>query len=246
MMTKYIAEVFGTALMVALGNGVVANVHLKGAKGYKAGWMGIATGWGFAVMMPAVIFGWISGNHINPAFTIGLAINGQFPWTDAFPYLIAQLIGAFIGAILVWAMYKPFMDDTDDEIDVFGCFGSVPSCKKNYSNAFITELIGTFILVFGALGITHSPFMKNADGTAGLVAHIAIGFLVWGIVLSVGGPTGPALNPARDIMPRLAHAILPIKGKGSSHWSYAWVPIVAPILGSIIAVYTWFHLFNKL
>jgi glycerol uptake facilitator protein len=244
MMTKYIAEIFATAIMVTLGNGVVSNVHLKGAKAYKTGWMVIASGWGFAVMVPAVIFGWISGNHINPAYTLGLAINHQFPWKYVAPYITAQLIGAFIGAFFVWLMYKPFMDETEEDIEVFGCFGSVPSYKKNYINAFLTELIGTYILVFAAVGITHSPFMKDQSGAAGLIAHIVIGFLVWGIVLSVGGPTGPALNPARDIMPRLAHTILPIRGKGSSHWDYAWVPVLAPILGSTIAIYTWYCFFS--
>ncbi|SFI08686.1 MULTISPECIES: MIP/aquaporin family protein [unclassified Bacillus (in: firmicutes)] len=239
-MTAYIAEIFATALLIILGNGVVANVHLKGAKGHKTGWMVIATGWGFAVGIPAVIFGGISGNHINPAFTIGLALNGKFPWEKVVPYIIAQLIGAFIGAVIVWLMYKPFMDDTEDTIEVLGCFGSVPSYKKTYFNAFITEFIGTFILIFSALGIVHSPLM----GKEHLTAHVVIGFLVWGLVLSVGGPTGPALNPARDIMPRLAHTILPIKGKGSSHWHYAWVPVIAPIAASIIAVYTYFHLFK--
>ncbi|WP_379970918.1 MIP/aquaporin family protein [Ectobacillus sp. sgz5001026] len=239
-MTAYIAEVFATALMVILGNGVVANVHLKGAKGHKNGWMVISTGWGFAVMMPAVIFGGISGNHINPAFTLGLALNGEFPWEKVGPYILAQLIGAFLGAIIVWIMYKPFMDDTEDQVDILGCFGSVAAYKRSNLNAFLTEFIGTFILVFGALGIVHSPLMGQDKFTA----HIAIGFLVWALVLSVGGPTGPALNPARDIMPRLAHALLPIKGKGSSDWKYAWVPVVAPILGSILGVFTYIHLFK--
>lgn len=240
-MTAYLAEVFGTAIMVILGNGVVANVHLKGAKGHKTGWMVISTGWGFAVGIPAVIFGGISGNHINPAFTIGLALNGLFPWEKVGPYILAQLIGAFIGGFIVWIMYKPFLDDTEDTIDLLGCFGSVPSYKKTYFNAFITELIGTFLLIFGALGIVHSPLL----GKDLLVAHITIGFLVWGLVLSVGGPTGPALNPARDIMPRLVHTLFPIKGKGSSHWHYAWIPVVAPIIGSIIGVYAYFQLFNQ-
>lgn len=240
-MTAYIAEVFATALMVILGNGVVSNVHLKGSKGHRTGWMVISTGWGFAVGMPAIMFGGISGNHINPAFTLGLALNGQFPWDKVVPYIIAQLIGAFIGGLVVYIMYKPFMDETEDPIDVLGCFGSVPSYSRTYLNAFLTEFIGTFILVFGALGIVHSPLM----GQDKLTAHLAIGFLVWALVLSVGGPTGPALNPARDIMPRLVHTLMPIKGKGSSHWEYAWVPIVAPILGSILGVYTYFHFFMK-
>ncbi|PGS63649.1 aquaporin [Bacillus cereus] len=239
-MITYLSEMIATIFLIVLGNGVVANVHLKGAKGHKTGWMVIATGWGFAVGIPAVMFGGISGNHINPAYTLGLAINGVFPWEKVAPYIIAQLIGAFLGSIIVWGMYKPFMDDTEDPLEVLGCFGSIPSYKKSYLNAFFTEFIGTFILVFGALGIVNSPL----KGEEHLTAHIVIGFLVWGLVLSVGGPTGPALNPARDLMPRLAHALLPIKGKGDSQWHYVWVPILAPILASILAIYTYFHFFK--
>ncbi|MFD3449283.1 MIP/aquaporin family protein [Microbacteriaceae bacterium 4G12] len=236
-MLQYISELIGTAILVLFGNGVVANVHLKASKGYNTGWLVIATGWGFAVGIPAVLFGGISGNHINPAFTVGLAVAGEFPWEQVPYYITAQLIGAFIGAVLVWAMYWPFMNLTDNKTDVLGCFGSVPSVKKRV-NSFTTEFIGTFVLVFGALGITRSPIMDKG------LAHVVIGFLVWGLVLSVGGPTGPALNPARDIMPRLAHTLLPIKNKRDSDWSYSWVPLFAPMLGGIIGVVSYFSIYG--
>ncbi|MDM5188928.1 MIP/aquaporin family protein [Bacillus sp. DX4.1] len=238
-MVLYIAEFFATALMVTLGLGVISNVHSKGTKGHQSGFMVVATAWGFAVMIPAIIFGGISGNHINPAFTIALAINGQFPWSEVIPYVTAQLLGAFVGALVVWVMYKPFMEQTEEKGEVLGCFGTVPAKGTSKARAFTVEFVGTFILAFGALGITHSPLM----GDNKLLAHVAIGFLVWGIVLSLGGITGCALNPARDLMPRLVHMIMPIKGKGKSNWGYAWVPVVAPIVGATVAVFTYFHIF---
>ncbi|MGM9985863.1 MAG: MIP/aquaporin family protein [Bacillaceae bacterium] len=238
-MTKYITEVIATALMIVIGNGAVANVHLKGTKGHNNGWMVIAAGYGFAVMMPAIMFGGISGNHINPAFTIGLAVSGQFPWEHVLPYIVAQFIGAFIGQILVWITFKPFMDQTNDPKEVLGCFSTIPASKSRL-NAFLNEFIGSFVLFFGALAITRGPLMEGQGG----LAHVSLGFLVWGLVLSLGGPTGPALNPARDLAPRIAHMILPIKGKGSSDWSYAWIPVVAPILAGIAGVAMYVYLYS--
>lgn len=231
LMIRVSSEVIATAMMVFLGNGAVANAELKGTKGHGAGWILIALGYGFAVMMPAMIFGGISGNHINPAFTIGLAVSGLFPWAEVVPYILAQFIGAAIGQLLVVAAYKPFFDKTEDVDAVFGSFATTPASGSTL-NGFIGEFIGSFILFFAALGVTKASFFQSDLGTA----HLALGFLVAALVVSIGGPTGPALNPARDLAPRILHAVLPLKHKGSSHWDYAWVPVVSPILASICAV----------
>lgn len=245
--TKLLAEFFATALLIILGNGAVANVDLKGTKAgegaHAPGWNLIAIGYGFAVMMPAVIFGGISGNHINPAFTIGLAVNGQFPWEHVAPYIMAQLLGAAAGQLVVYALYKPFYDKTENVDHVFGTFATADAANSNL-NGFIGEFVGSFILFFAALGITKGHLFVGAHSAAGL-AHVVLGFLVWALVISIGGTTGPALNPARDFAPRLLHQLLPLKHKGSSHWNYAWVPVVAPILASILAAFTYFSLFYK-
>ncbi|CZQ85352.1 major intrinsic protein [Trichococcus palustris] len=236
--TRLIAEFIATAILIILGNGSVANVELKGTKGHASGWLTIAVGYGMGVMLPAMIFGSISGNHINPAFSIGLAINGLFPWAEVGPYIIAQLLGAMFGQLVVYAIYKPFYDQTENVDPVFGTFSTTDAADSQL-NGFLTEFVGSFILFFSALGITKAPFFANNQGTA----HLAIGFVVLVLVASVGGPTGPALNPARDFGPRIMHAILPLKYKGSSHWDYAWVPVVAPILGAIVSVFLYKSLF---
>lgn len=233
---RLITEFLATALMVLLGNGAVANVELYGTKGHKAGWLLIAFGYGCAVMMPAMIFGGISGNHINPAFTIGLAMNGLFPQEEVIPYIICQLLGAMAGQLVVVACYKPYLDKTDDENRIIACF-STTNANNSKLNGFINEFVGSFILFFCALGITKSPFFTGSEVVGAGVAHLALGFLVLVLVASLGGPTGPALNPARDLGPRILHQILPLKHKGSSQWDYSWVPIVAPILASILAVF---------
>jgi glycerol uptake facilitator protein len=225
------AEFIGTAIMVALGNGSVANVDLKGTKGNGSDWMLIAVGYGAGVMIPAMIIGGISGNHINPAFTIGLAMSGMFPWAEVLPYLLAQFAGAIFGQAMVVAAYKPHYDLTTEPQHILGTFSTI-SATKSKTNGFINEFIGSFILFFAALGITKAPFFQNNLGTA----HMALGFLVGTLVASFGGPTGPALNPARDLGPRLLHQLLPLKHKGSSDWGYAWVPVLAPILAGILAV----------
>ena len=208
LMTRLAAEMIGTALLIVLGNGAVANVDLKGTKGYGSDWMLIAVGYGFGVMMPAMIFGGISGNHINPAFTIALASN------------------------------KPYYDQTEDVNHVLGTFSTINSVGSKF-NGFVNEFFGSFVLFFGALGITKAPFFQDNLGTA----HLALGFLVWTLVASLGGPTGPGLNPARDFAPRLVHALLPLKHKGSSQWGYAWVPVVAPICAGVVAVFLYKLLF---
>lgn len=228
---RVISEVLATAMMVLIGNGSVANAELTGTKGHKTGWLLIAIGYGCAVMMPAMIFGGVSGNHINPAFTIGLAVSGLFPWNEVLPYVCAQFLGAFIGQFLVYVGFKPFFDKTENPDLVFAPFATTPAANSTWNGVF-SEFVGSFILFFAALGITKAAFFQDNQGTA----HFALGFLVLALVLSLGGLTGPALNPARDLAPRILHQVLPLKHKGSSHWDYAWVPVVMPILASIVAV----------
>ncbi|MCP0886286.1 aquaporin family protein [Ligilactobacillus sp. WILCCON 0076] len=229
--TRLAAEFFGTAIMVILGNGSVADVELRGTKGEKSGWLTIAVGYGFGVMIPALMFGSVSGNHINPAFTIGLAVAGAFPWSEVLPYLCVQFLGAIIGQLIVVLCFKPHYDITENPESILGTFSTIDA-TKNYFNGFVTEFFGTFTLVFSALAITNSPVFAHGNQGAGF---IGIGLLVMVLVTSFGGPTGPALNPARDLGPRLVHALLPLKHKGSSQWSYAWVPVAAPICAGISA-----------
>ncbi|WP_282708809.1 MIP/aquaporin family protein [Ligilactobacillus sp. Marseille-Q7487] len=230
-MTKLAAEFFGTAIMVILGNGSVANVELKGTKGYRNGWIIIAVGYGFAVMVPALMFGSVSGCQINPAMTLGLAFAGDFPWSQVLPYISMQLLGAIVGQAVIVACFKPHYDLTEDPESILGTFSTI-CATKSHLYAFINEYFGTFVLIFGALAITHSPIFDHGNQGAGF---IGIGLLVMVLVTSFGGPTGPALNPARDFGPRLLHAILPLKHKGFSQWDYAWVPVLAPICAGISA-----------
>ncbi|MDQ0458887.1 MIP/aquaporin family protein [Clostridium sardiniense] len=223
--STFMAELIGTALLVLLGDGVVANVVLKKSKGFSSGWMVIASGWAFAVGVPAYMFGSISGAHFNPAVTIAFAVTGKFPWSQVPMYLIAQLLGAFIGAALVLLSYYNHFEATEDKATKLGVFCTAPEIRNTKWN-FVTEFIGTFVLMFGIIGITAHPF---ADG----LQPLAIAILIWAIGLCLGGPTGYAINPIRDFGPRLAHFILPVPGKGGSDWRYAWIPVVAPILGAI-------------
>lgn len=231
LIARLAAEFIGTAIMIILGNGAVANVDLKGTKGNGSDWMLIAVGYGAGVMIPALLFGSISGNHINPAFTIGLATAGLFPWAEVAPYITAQMLGAIAGQLVVIAAYKPHYDLTTESNKILGTFSTIDA-TGSHLNGFINEFIGSFILFFSALGITRAPFFHNNLGTA----HLALGFLVGTLVASLGGPTGPALNPARDLGPRLVHALFPLKNKGGSQWEYAWIPVVAPFLAGITAV----------
>ncbi|MCH4056498.1 MIP/aquaporin family protein [Lapidilactobacillus gannanensis] len=238
LLTRLAAEFIGTAIMVILGNGAVANVDLTGTKGEHGGWVLISLGYGAGVMIPALIFGGISGNHINPAFTIGLAVNGLFPWSDVVPYLCAQMLGAFVGQAIVVLIYKPHYDMTTNPQHILGTFSTIDATSSRF-NGFANEFVGTFILIFSALGITKAPFFHNDLGTA----HLALGFLVMTLVASLGGPTGPALNPARDLAPRILHSLLPLKNKGGSDWRYSWVPVVAPICAGILAALTYKSVF---
>lgn len=233
-MTPFIAELIGTMLLILLGNGVVANVVLNKTKGNNSGWIVISTAWAFAVFVGVTVAAPYSGAHINPAVSIGLALVGKFPWADVPIYIFAQMMGAMIGASLVWLSYKDHYAATDDQAGILATFATGPAIRK-YSSNFITEVIGTFVLVFTVLFITGASL---ADGTAiglGSVGAIPVTLLVWAIGLSLGGATGYAINPARDLGPRFMHQILPIKTKGNSDWAYAWVPIVAPMVGAAIA-----------
>ncbi|HEY5690319.1 MAG TPA: MIP/aquaporin family protein [Cyclobacteriaceae bacterium] len=224
-MSPYVAEFIGTMLLIILGDGVVASTLLKQSKGENAGWIVIVLTWGMAVALAIYAVGAYSGAHINPAVTIALAVNGSFPWQDVPGYCLAQLLGAFVGAVVVWIHYLPHWKQTEDKGLKLAVFCTAPAIKSTTSN-FISEFIGTLILIFGLLFIGANQF---ADGLNPLI----VGALISTIGFSLGGPTGFAINPARDLGPRLAHFILPIAGKGHSDWSYSWIPVLGPISGGI-------------
>ncbi|MCX0382418.1 MIP/aquaporin family protein [Clostridium perfringens] len=234
-MASLLAELIGTMLLIILGDGVVANVVLKKTKGNSSGWIVITTGWALAVAIPAAIFTSVSGALFNPALTIALAIVGQFTWSQVIPYIIAQLLGAFLGAVVVYITYYNHFEETEDQNSKLGVFCTIPEIEDHKIN-FLTEFIGTFVLTFAVLGIGA----QNIDYG---VKVIIVGYLIWAIGLSLGGPTGYAINPARDLGPRLAHFLLPIPRKGSSKWEYAWIPIVAPIIGAICGALVYVNIF---
>jgi glycerol uptake facilitator protein len=228
-MSPFLAEIFGTMILILLGDGVVANVLLNKSKGQGSGWIVITTGWGMAVALAVYAVGWISGAHINPAVTVGLAVIGKFDWANVPAYIIAQFIGAFIGATLVWLIYLPHWEITEDKNLKRAVFCTAPAVRNLPLN-LVTEILGTAMLVLGVLAIFANEL------SAGL-GPLLVGFLVWSIGLSLGGSTGYAINPARDLGPRIAHFILPIAGKGDSDWEYAWVPVLGPIIGGILGAF---------
>ena len=235
-MTNFVAEFIGTMFLILMGNGVVANVVLKGTKGSNSGWIVITTGWALAVFTGVVIAGPYSGAHINPAVTLALAIAGKFPWDQVPMFIAAQLLGAMAGASLVWGIYKPHFDETDDPLLQLAAFSTGPAIRKPTSNLF-SEIVGTFVLIFVIFYVT-SPVMGGEKETPigmGSLGAIPVAFLVWSIGLSLGGTTGYAINPARDLGPRLVHMFVPIKNKCHSDWGYAWVPIIGPIIGATAA-----------
>jgi len=238
-MQSYLAELLGTMILVLLGDGVVANVLLQRSKGQNSGWIVVTTGWGVAVAIAVYAVGRISGAHLNPAVTIALATIGSFSWAQVPGYIAAQMIGAFLGAVLVWLAYLPHWRETPDPGAKLGIFCTGPAIRSTGAN-LITEIIGTAVLMFGILAIAANAQTLARPGDVDLsvvfsrgLQPLLVGVLVLGIGLSLGGPTGYAINPARDLGPRLAHAILPIPGKGSSDWGYAWIPVVGPIIGGI-------------
>lgn len=228
-MMPYIAEFLGTMLLILLGDGVVANVTLdkSGMKG--AGSIQITFAWGLAVMIPAFIFGAASGAHFNPALTIALAVDKSLPWSMMPGYILAQFAGGFVGACLVYLLFKDHFDATNDPGAKLGVFSTGPSIPNTGRN-LLSEIIATFVLVFAIKGIGQMPGIP-----AGVDKLMVFGIIV-SIGMSLGGLTGYALNPARDLAPRLAHAVLPIKGKGSSRWDYAPITLFGPIIGAILAV----------
>ena len=233
-------------LLVLLGDGVVANVVLNRTKGQNGGWIVITVGWGVAVAMAVYAVGRISGAHLNPAVTIGLALIGSFQWAEVPGYLVAQMVGGFVGAVLVWLAYLPHWKVTADPASKLGVFATGPAMRSPAAN-FITETIGTAVLLFGILAIAANAQTLSRPGDVDLsfvfsrgLQPLLVGVLVLGIGLSLGGPTGYAINPARDLAPRLAHALLPIPGKGSSDWEYSWIPVIAPLVGGAIGAGTYF------
>ncbi|MEO8109357.1 MAG: MIP/aquaporin family protein [Ginsengibacter sp.] len=234
-MSEFAAELIGTMFLILLGNGVVANVILKGTKGYNGGWIVITTGWALAVFVGVVIAGPFSGAHLNPAVTIGLAITGKFAWSGVLKYIIAQVIGAMLGSFLVWVIYKDHFDATPNAETQLAVFSTSPAIKNLFFN-FMSELVGTFVLVFVVFYFTNAEIVNQKTPIGlGSLGALPVAFLVWAIGLSLGGTTGYAINPARDFGPRIVHAFLPLKHKGTSDWKYAWVPILGPFVGATIA-----------
>ncbi len=224
-MTNFLAELIGTALLILLGNGVVAGVVLKGTKNENSGWIVITVGWALAVSFAVYAVGRISGAHLNPAVTIALASTGQFDWVNVPVYIAAQMLGAILGAELVWLHYLPHWERTSDPDAKLAVFCTAPAIRHTKGN-FISEFLGTFVLLFGLSALGANRFAEGLN-------PLAVGALILAIGLSLGGTTGYAINPARDLGPRIAHAILPIPGKGGSDWGYAWIPVLAPVLGGI-------------
>jgi glycerol uptake facilitator protein len=228
-MNPFLGEVIGTALLILLGNGVVANVVLKETKGHNSGWIVIAWGWGMAVFVAVFTVAAFSGAHLNPAVSVGLAIAGKFEWARVPMYVVAQFLGAAIGATLVWLVYRPHFAVTEDQNLKLAVFCTGPGIRDTPSN-LISEIVGTFVLVFAVLFLAVSVFGLGA------LDALPVGLLVLAIGLSLGGTTGYAINPARDLGPRIVHALLPMPGgKRDSDWGYAWIPVVGPLIGAVLA-----------
>lgn len=234
-MNPFIAEFLGTMILILLGNGVVANVVLEGTKGRGGGWMVITTGWALAVFAGVVIAGPYSGAHLNPAVTIGLAVAGKFSWARVPLFIVAQLLGAMAGSYLVWLMYRDHFVATKETGLKSAAFFTCPAIKNTKLN-LVSEAIGTFVLIFAVFYFTNGEMGKEKTPIGlGSIGAIPVAFIVWAIGLSLGGTTGYAINPARDLGPRIVHSLLPIMGKDSSEWKYAWIPIAGPIAGALIA-----------
>ena len=227
-MDAFLGEILGTFLLILLGGTVNANVSLKDTKGNSSGWIVITFGWGLSVFVAVFVVAGVSGAHLNPAVTIGLALAGKFSWGLVAGYLLAQLIGAFLGAMFTWIQFKDHFDRTEDPISKLGVFSTIPAIPNKISN-LISEILGTFVLVLGVL------YVAAPDVGLGALDALPVALLVVVIGMGMGGTTGYAINPARDLGPRIAHFILPIKEKGSSDWGYSWIPVLGPIIGAAIA-----------
>lgn len=245
-MSEFTAEVLGTMFLILLGTGVVANVVLQGTKGNSAGWMVVTTGWALAVFVGVVVAAPYSGAHLNPAVTVGLAIAGKFAWGKVPLYIAAQMLGAVIGAVLTWVVYRDHFNATTDPDTQLSVFSTGPAIKNRMFNLF-SEIVGTFVLVFVVFYFTNAEIIDEATPIGlGSLGALPVAFVVWAIGLGLGGTTGYAINPARDLGPRIAHAFLPMKQKGSSQWRYAWIPIIGPFIGASIAGLLYLLLNNKI
>lgn len=234
-MNGFIAEVIGTMFLILLGNGVVANVLLHQTKGNNGGWMVITTGWALGVFVGVVVASPYSGAHLNPAVTLALAIAGNFSWASVPSFILAQFIGAMLGALLVWLVYKDHFTQTKESGLKAAVFCTSPAIRNTISN-LLSEIVGTFVLIFVIFHFTNAEMgTEKTPVGLGSLGAIPVAFLVWAIGLSLGGTTGYAINPARDLGPRIMHALLPIPGKGSGNWGYAWIPVVGPIIGAALA-----------
>ena len=237
-MSPFIAELLGTFLLILLGNGVVANVVLKQTKGHNSGWIVITTGWALAVYVGVLVAAPYSGAHLNPAVTISLAIGGLFDWSNVGLYIIAQILGAMLGSLLVWINYKDHYDITHDIEGIKASFCTSPAIR-NYKLNFLNELIGTFTLLFAVFYITTPEIILEPGQIVnfglGSLGALPVAFVVWVIGLALGGTTGYAINPARDLGPRIVYTFLPIKHKRDSDWSYSWIPIIGPLTGGGLA-----------
>jgi glycerol uptake facilitator protein len=241
-MSPFMAELIGTMLLILLGDGVVANVLLNDTKGNNGGWIVITTAWGLAVFVGVVVAGPYSGAHLNPAVTIGLAIAGKFAWSKVLPYIVAQMLGAFIGAFLVWVMYYDHFKRDNKPEAILAVFCTGPAIR-NYVSNIASEIIGAFVLVFTVFYMAGAEITPSKTPIGlGSVGALPVAFLVWVIGLSLGGTTGYAINPARDLGPRIIHFIFPIKNKGTSDWQYAWIPVIGPIAGAAIAALLYMQL----
>ena len=250
MFTQYLFEFIGTMVLILLGDGVCAATSLDKSKAKGAGWIVITMGWGFAVMVGVFISGSVSGAHLNPAVSIGCALAGTMAWSAVPGYVIAQILGGFAGAALVWMFYKDHYDLTDDPDTKLGTFCTMPAIEGHKTRNFFCEALATWLLVFVILvfGVDANVPTLDADGAhlhigMGELGAIPVTYLIMAIGMSLGGATGYALNPARDLSPRLAHAILPLKNKRDSGWGYSWVPVAGPIAGAALAALTYILLY---
>lgn len=250
MFTEYLFEFIGTMVLILLGDGVCAATSLNKSKAKGAGWIVITMGWGFAVMVGVFIAGSVSGAHLNPAVSIGCAVAGTMAWSAVPGYVIAQMLGGFAGAALVWMFYKDHYDITDDPDTKLGTFCTMPAIEGHKTRNFFCEALATWLLVFVILvfGVDANVPTLDAEGAhlhigMGELGAIPVTYLIMAIGMSLGGATGYALNPARDLSPRIAHAILPLKGKRDSGWGYSWVPVAGPLAGGILAALTYIVLY---
>ncbi|NLZ19267.1 MAG: aquaporin family protein [Bacteroidales bacterium] len=245
-MQQYIFEFIGTLVLVLLGDGVCAATSLNHSKAKGAGWVVIALGWGFAVMTGVLIAGPVSGAHLNPAVSLGLAIAGTFPWASVPGYIVAQMLGGFVGAVLVWIFYKDHYKATSDQPDtILGTFCTMPAIPNVWRN-FLCEVIATCLLIFVILAIgdkSNAFSFAGVDASTGSLGAFPVTCLIMSIGMSLGGATGYAINPARDLSPRCAHAVLPIAGKRDSGWSYSWIPVAGPMLGAVLGALLYLLIF---